>query len=518
MSFMQAFLAQANFNEDGGHPPCSAEDAGATLKADPRFNAAADAAELEKAIKAKGVDEATIIDILTKRTNAERQQIRAAYQNATGKSLDEALKKALKSHLEEVVLALMKTPAQYDAHELNAAMKGLGTDEDTLVEILVSRTNSQMKEINCVYKTESKMSFMREFLLQAAFLDDAQHKGDSAGGVKGAAGFNASEDANNLDKAIKAKGVDEASIINILIKRSNAQRQAIKEAYLKSKGKSLDETLKTNLSGPIKEIILALLLTPAECDAESLKAATKGLGTDEATLIEILVTRTNQQIKAIKKAYHEAYKTELEKDIAEDTSGDFQKTLLALLKAQRSEDCYVNEDLANEDAKALYEAGEKNKKVDAEVFIKIFTSCSEQHLREVFKKYGNYSKHDVNSALDLKLKGDFERCLVAIVKYVTNGPAFFAEKLHLAMKIRRKKMRKIILLSTGFFLAPCVFKGIGIREKIVTRIMVSRSEIDMKNIKAQYKELYKISLREAFLKETKEDYQTVLIALCGYDD
>lgn len=32
-----------------------------------------------------GVDEATIIDILTKRTNAQRQQIKAAYLQETGK-------------------------------------------------------------------------------------------------------------------------------------------------------------------------------------------------------------------------------------------------------------------------------------------------------------------------------------------------------------------------------------------------------------------------------------------------
>lgn len=37
--------------------------------------------------------------------------------------LDETLKKALTGHLEEVVLALLKTPAQFDAEELRAAMK-----------------------------------------------------------------------------------------------------------------------------------------------------------------------------------------------------------------------------------------------------------------------------------------------------------------------------------------------------------------------------------------------------------
>uniref|UniRef100_A0A8C5W664 Annexin n=1 Tax=Leptobrachium leishanense TaxID=445787 RepID=A0A8C5W664_9ANUR len=491
MSFMQAFLAQANFNADGGHPPCSAEDAGATLKADPRFNAAADAAELEKAIKAKGVDEGTIIDILTKRTNAERQQIRAAYQNATGKSLDDALKKALKSNLEVVVLALMKTPAQYDAHELNAAMKGLGTDEDTLVEILVSRTNSQMKEINCVYKTESKMSFMREFLLQAAFLDDAQHKGDSAGGVKGAAGFNASEDANNLDKAIKAKGVDEASIINILIKRSNAQRQAIKEAYLKSKGKPLDEALKKALSGHFETVVLGILKTPAQYDAQELKNAMKGIGTDEDTLVEILASRTNRELKEISRAYKEAFKTELAKDITSDTSGDFQKALLALAKGDRSEDTRVNDELADSDARALYEAGEKRKGTDIGAMITLLTTRSDCHLQKVFQKYQKYSKNEVGKALDLELKGDIEKCLTTIVKCASSKPAYFAERLYLSMK------------------------GSGTRDKDLIRIMVSRSEIDMIAIKAHYQRLYGKALTQAILDETNGDYEAILLALCG---
>lgn len=96
-----------------------------------------------------GVDENTIIEILVKRSNEQRQQIKEAYQQATGKvigikqrahlkctqdhmtslcifslqPLEAALKNALKGDLEEVVLALLKTPAQYDAQQLKLAMK-----------------------------------------------------------------------------------------------------------------------------------------------------------------------------------------------------------------------------------------------------------------------------------------------------------------------------------------------------------------------------------------------------------
>lgn len=315
----------------------------------------------------------------------------------------------------------------------------------------------------------------------------------TSSGFKPRPKFDPAEDVGALDKATTSKEADIGTIIDILTKRTNEQRQEIRTAYLQKTGKSLDDILKKTLSRPLRDICLALLKTPADSDADSLRSAIKGPGTDEDVLIEICVTRNNQQINAIKTAYKEEYKTELVKDIADDTSGDFQKILLDLLKAERSEDGYVNEDLANKDAEALYVAGEKNKKVHSETFINIFTSRSPTHLRKVFEKYSTHSKHDLNEALDLNLKGDFESCLVAIVKCVTNKSGFFAEKLHLAVK------------------------GLGIRERMLTRVMVSCSEI-MKDIKLQYKEHYKIALRDVLMKKTKGDYQTVVIALCGYDE
>uniref|UniRef100_A0A7N5JP87 Annexin n=1 Tax=Ailuropoda melanoleuca TaxID=9646 RepID=A0A7N5JP87_AILME len=312
------------------------------------------------------------------------------------------------------------------------------------------------------------MAMVSEFLKQAWFIENEEQeyiktvkgsKGGPGSAVSPYPSFNPSSDVTALHNAITVKGVDEATIIDILTKRNNAQRQQIKAAYLQEKGKPLDEALKKALSGHLEEVVLALLKTPAQFDADELRAAMKGLGTDEDTLDEILVSRTNKEIREINRVYREELKRDLAKDITSDTSGDYRNALLSLAKGDRSEDFGLNDDLADSDARALYEAGERRKGTDVNVFITILTTRAYPHLRQV--------------------------------KCATSKPMFFAEKLHQAMK------------------------GSGTRHKTLIRIMVSRSEIDMNDIKACYQKLYGVSLCQAILDETKGDYEKILVALCG---
>uniref|UniRef100_A0A665UT77 Annexin n=1 Tax=Echeneis naucrates TaxID=173247 RepID=A0A665UT77_ECHNA len=305
---------------------------------------------------------------------------------------------------------------------------------------------------------------------------------ENEGTVTAAPNFSPSGDAAVLDKAIKAKGVDENTIIEILVKRSNGQRQQIKQAYQQASGKTLEKALKDALKGDLEEVVLALLKTPAQYDAQLLKQATKGMGTDEDTLIEILASRTNREILDIKTAYKNG----------RTCLGWFNTVTsfcLCLSQASRTEG--ISEQLIDSDARALYEAGEGRKGKDCSAFIEILTTRSALHLRKVFERYSKYSKVDVAKAIDLEMKGDIESCLTAVVKCAGSRPAFFAEKLYLAMK------------------------GKGTRKNILTRIMVSRSEIDMKRIKDEYKKNYGKTLYQDILDDTKGDYEKILLALSG---
>ncbi|KAK9522509.1 hypothetical protein VZT92_018966 [Zoarces viviparus] len=335
------------------------------------------------------------------------------------------------------------------------------------------------------------MSDIQALLQQTCMPEDSVHEGT----VTAAPNFRPNADAAVLDEAIQAKGLDENTIIEILVKRSNDQRQKIKEAYQQASGKSLESALKNALKGDLEEVVLALLKTPAHYDAYLLKMAMKGLGTEEEVLIEILASRNNREIVDIKGAYKEDYKQDLEADIKSDTSGDFRAALLELCKANRTEGFC---DLIDIDARALYAAGEgrqgSNSSVFIEVLIEVLTNRSAHHLRKVFERYSKYSKVDIAKTIDLEMKGDIESCLTALVKCAGSRPAFFAEKLNLAMK------------------------GKGTRKNILTRIVVSRSEIDMKRIKDEYKKNYGTTLYKDILDDTKGDYEKILLALCGSEN
>jgi hypothetical protein len=62
------------------------------------------------------------------------------------------------------------------------------------------------------------------------------------------------------------------------------------------------------------------------------------MGTKESTLNRIIITRSEIDLVQIKAAYQHLFHRELERDVRSDTSGNYEKLLLEILKdpSQRS--------------------------------------------------------------------------------------------------------------------------------------------------------------------------------------
>uniref|UniRef100_A0A8B9L6Q8 Annexin n=1 Tax=Astyanax mexicanus TaxID=7994 RepID=A0A8B9L6Q8_ASTMX len=335
------------------------------------------------------------------------------------------------------------------------------------------------------------MALVAEFLGQITFNLGANEPTYPT--VVPAPDFDPDKDAARIETAIKTKGVDEQTIIQVLTKRTYAQRREIAFAYERRAKKDMISALKSALSGSLETVILGLMKSTAQYDASEIKASIKGLGTDEESLIEIVCSRSNAELMEIKKVYRELFKKELEKDVAGDTSGDFAKLLLAL--AKRAEpSSVVDYEKIDEDARALYEAGVKRKGTDVKTWISIMTERSVPHLQKVFDRYKSYSPYDMQESIRKEVKGDLEKSFLTL-----GSTRLFNVPLCVCSRV-------------------CVFQSKGAKEKVVTRIMVSRCEVDLKKIRSEFKAQFGKSLYQTIFEHTKGDYQAALLSLCGGDD
>ncbi|XP_062870328.1 annexin A4 [Trichomycterus rosablanca] len=311
------------------------------------------------------------------------------------------------------------------------------------------------------------------------------------GTISQASDFDAEVDAEKLRAAMKGTGTDEAAIISILTKRTVAQRQEIRDAYKTSVGKDLLDDIKSELTGNFEKVVCAMMMTAPAYDAYELRSAIKGAGTDEACLIEILASRTNAEIKAFTAVYKQEYGRDLEDDISGDTSGMFRRVLVSLATAGRDESTAVDEALAKQDAKEIFDAGEARWGTDEVKFLTILCVRNRNQLVRMFQEYNQISGRDIEDSIKREMSGSLEDVFLAIVKSIRSKPAFFAERLYKSMK------------------------GLGTTDSILIRVMVSRSEIDMVDIKAEFLKLYGKSLHSFIKGDTSGDYRKVLLELSG---
>lgn len=311
------------------------------------------------------------------------------------------------------------------------------------------------------------------------------------GTIKPAAQFDAETDAGVLRKAMKGLGTDEDAIINLLVSRSNAQRLDIVKRFKLMYGKDLIRELKSELSGNLEDLLLAMLEPKTLYDAKCLRRAMKGAGTDEATLVEILCTRTNKEIQDIVQEYKSHYRRNLEKDVVSETSGHFKRLLVSMCQGAREEASTVDMEKAKREAHELYQAGEKKWGTDESKFNVILATRSFPQLRATFDEYIKVSQRDILNSIEREMSGDLQAGFKTVVMCVRNRPQYFAERLYKSMK------------------------GAGTDDDTLVRVVVSRAEVDLVEIKAAFLEKYHKTLYKMIEGDTSGDYRKLLLAIVG---
>ncbi|KAJ8014840.1 hypothetical protein DPEC_G00019940 [Dallia pectoralis] len=291
------------------------------------FNAKQDAELLHKAMKGIGTDEDAILMVLSSRSNNQRQEIKAAYKKAYGKDLVTALKSELGGLFESLIVALMTPPISFDAALLNKAIKGAGTDDDVLIEVLASRTCAQIKEIVKVYKKECSSKLEKDIV------------GDTSGYFQKLLvillqGNREDADEDSVEKDAEGKvGTDEEKLINILGNRTHEHLRLVFDAYKRLYGVDIEESIEGETTGNLENLMLAVVKCAKSVPgyfAECLKNSMRRAGTDDKTLMRIMVSRSEVDMLDIRASFKKMYGVSLYTTIQEDTDGDFGKALLYL--------------------------------------------------------------------------------------------------------------------------------------------------------------------------------------------
>lgn len=298
--------------------------------------------------------------------------------------------------------------------------------------------------------------------------------------------------AQALRKAMEGWGTDEDALIKVVANVTNNQRQQIKSTYKTMYGRDLIEDIKSECHGKFEDALVDLFKDPLTYDCEALHDALKGAGTNEDTLIEIIISRPTPVLAQIKQKYKQLYGDDLEKKVASDTSGTLKHILVSILQCKRSTNAYPNTAQCQAQAKAIYDAGEAKMGTDESVFNQILCNASPAEILEISKAYYSLTGHSILEAIDKEFSGDSKKAFRTIV-YATLSPSeYFATRVQDAIK------------------------GWGTKDRLLMRILITRDEIDMPQIKAYFKKLYGKDMVEAVKSELSGDYKKLMVELCSH--
>ncbi|KAK1263564.1 hypothetical protein QJS04_geneDACA009415 [Acorus gramineus] len=283
-----------------------------------------------------------------------------------------------------------------------------------------------------------------------------------------------------------------------LICRTSVQRRQIRETYKAMYGEDLIDPLcrdrMTNQKIEVRTLLYLWMLEPHEMNAVLAREALRDVNYE--ALIEMYVTCKSSQHFLINQAYRGIFKSHLDQEIIiSEPSHPYQRILIALAASHKAHHSEISRYIAKCDAQRLYEAGEgKTGAFDESVVIETFTKRSLPQMKLTFSSYKGIFGHEYTKSLKKESCGEFEDSLRVVIKCMCDPPKHFSKKLYSSMKGRKNNTRDLV------------------------RIMVTRAEMDMAEIREVFQKKYGMKLEDAIREAIPdEDYKDFLVAIATTD-
>ncbi|OIW06186.1 hypothetical protein TanjilG_15070 [Lupinus angustifolius] len=273
------------------------------------------------------------------------------------------------------------------------------------------------------------------------------------------------EDAETLQHAFKGWGTDEKTVIVILGHRNVYQRQEIRRAYEEIFQEDLVKKLESELKGDFERAVYRWIHEPEERDAVLLHVALKS-GKNYHIIVEISSVLSPEELLAL---------------------------LVGLVTSYRYTGDEINVRLAQSEAEILHESI-KEKNGNEEEAVRILSTRSKIQLIATFNYYREIHGASITKKLLDEESDDFQKALYTAIRITTDHVKYYEKVLRHAIK------------------------GVGTDEDAVTRVIVSRAEIDLGVISEAYYKRNSVLLEDAVASDTSGDFKHFLLTLLGKDD
>jgi len=296
------------------------------------------------------------------------------------------------------------------------------------------------------------------------------------------------DEVKTLANAFTGMGVCEKSLVSILGKWDHDKKKSFRKGtpqFFVEDHRSFERWVDQHIEQLKREFLRFKTATvlwtmhPWERDARLLKDAILDGEKSNNVIIEIACTRTADELLGARRAYHSLYDRSIEEDVAIHVHGSARKLLLALVSAYRYEGPKVNEETAKSEAKTISEALKKtggNPILDDNV-VNILAIRSKLHIKAVFKHIQE----------DIQANASF----IDTVECLTTPPTYFSKVLEAAMADGADE---------------------NTREGL-TRVVVTRADVDMKSIEEEYHSKYGVTLTQRIEATTNGNFKDILLTL-----
>ncbi|CAN0373059.1 unnamed protein product [Ascophyllum nodosum] len=240
-----------------------------------------------------------------------------------------------------------------------------------------------------------------------------------------------------------------------------------------------------DMTSLVKGDIDALKDFIANRDMEVVREATKGMGTDEASLVNTLCNRTKKQIHAIDALYHEKYETSLLSVVSEEVSGNFGKMVTYSLME--------TDDFGAE----IFSLSTEGLGTSENVLIDLAHSHTNEELAAIKDKWETKNNESMLDCVNEELGGNARRILFIIL----GGEKSDSREVDYDLATEQAAALNEAWKE----------KQIGSDEDMFLEILGRQSRAQIQEIKAAYEREYGMTLMKAITKRCRGTYRRCLI-------